>query len=317
MTPRDVTAAVKSGRLVCVRRAVYCDAEALKATTHWQDRQILVDRAASMVTGRPHVLSHDSAALRLQMQILKAQAPNTHLTSPEAIGLHAEFGIKHHLAPYHAKQVVHVEGSAVLEPARTALDIAREHGYRSGLVAVDSAYRVGATSADFRRALEAMTSWPHVRVARRAFDDGDPDTDTIAETLGRELVEELGFGGPKTQFGLAADGRVVWIDIRLGRHFFEVDGKIKLTPIADGGVAESPVDALWEEKQRQDFITGFKTGLSRMYWQDFFGSAREEAKARLRREYLDTCRRFGTDISDLAQYRPREPRRRTTWPPAA
>ena len=139
----------------------------------------------------------------------------------------------------------------------------------------------------------------------------DPDTISIAETLGRELVEELGHGRPQTQFGLAADGRVVWCDLRLGRHFFEVDGRIKLLPADAGGLADNPRKVLWEEKARQDFVTGFKTGMSRIVWDDFWGARRDQARARLDREYQDTVSRFGTDITDLAAFRPRQPRRRT------
>lgn len=81
--------------------------------------------------------------------------------------------------------------------------------------------------------------------------------------------------------------------------------------MGDGGLASrSPADVLWDEKLRQDFVTGFKTGVSRLTWADFFGSARTRAIERCRREYLDTCARFGTDVSDLAQYRPRGPRPR-------
>ena len=62
---------------------------------------------------------------------------------------------------------------------------------------------------------------------------------------------------------------------------------------------------LWAEKGRQDFITGFKLGVCRATWSDVHGPGVERAKERFRREYLDTCARFGTDVSDLAQYRPR------------
>ncbi|GAB3195085.1 hypothetical protein GCM10027062_00960 [Nocardioides hungaricus] len=59
---------------------------------------------------------------------------------------------------------------------------------------------------------------------------------------------------------------------------------------------------LWAEKRRQDFITGFKLGVSRITVTDCRSGA-AAARRRLLREYADTCARFSTDISDLAPYR--------------
>jgi hypothetical protein len=115
-------------------------------------------------------------------------------------------------------------------------------------------------------------------------------------------VHSLGIGWPTTQFGLRAEGRTVFCDVRVGRHVFELDGKVKLIPVAEGGVAASdPVDVLWAEKKRHDFITGFKLGVSRVTYRDL-GPGRQQTVLRLRREYADTVARFGTDISDLAPY---------------
>ncbi|QIK75501.1 type IV toxin-antitoxin system AbiEi family antitoxin domain-containing protein [Nocardioides piscis] len=313
-TPAYISVLVRQGRLVLVRRAVYADPQVFNANMRWDLQQLLRDRAASMVTTAEHRLSHDSSALRLGMQVLK-QDGRTHLTHTGRRGTHTRYGISHHFAPFRAVDAV--PNSPLLSPARTALDIAREHGVRSGTVAVDSALRLGATYAELDAVLQTMRHWPNRSHARAAIDLSDPDTDSVAETLARELVEELGHGRPQTQFGLAADGREVWCDLRLGRHFFEVDGRIKLTHVAQGGLATDPDKALWEEKIRQDFITGFKTGVSRIVWDDLWGAQREIAKRRLDREYADTVRRFGTDITDLAQFRPRRPRRRPTPPAAA
>jgi hypothetical protein len=61
------------------------------------------------------------------------------------------------------------------------------------------------------------------------------------------------------------------------------------------------VEVAWAQKERQDFITGFKLGVSRVTYRDL-GPGRAQAVARLRREYDDTVARFGTDIRDLAPY---------------
>jgi hypothetical protein len=113
------------------------------------------------------------------------------------------------------------------------------------------------------------------------------------------VVLDLGIGRPQTQFGLSDGSRTVWCDLRVGRHVFEFDGRLKY---AHGNPADlDPAEVVWKEKLRQDFITGFKLGVSRITTEDC-GPGRRAALARLAREYADTCRRFGTTIDDLAPY---------------
>jgi len=145
-----------------------------------------------------------------------------------------------------------------------------------------------------------MRNWPQVTTVRRVVEGADPGAESVGETLARELVEELGIGRPQTQFVVTDGSRIVWCDLRVGRQIFEFDGLVKYLPVEAGGVADRPPEeVVWDEKRRQDFICSFKLGVSRIIWEDFWGSARRRAKVRLRREYDDTVARFGTDISDL------------------
>lgn len=312
MAGHQVDSLVRSGVWVAVRRGVYAEASYVVVLTSSLQRRVLADRAASLRIAAPHALSHHSSAHLQQLEVLRERLPSTHVGRPGIVGSHLRHGVKHHLAPYRREQVVEVDGVPALDGPRTCLDIAREHGYLQGLVAADSVLRSGSSRADLERAAAAMTHWPHVTVVRDVVASASPLTDSIAESLGRDFVTELGYGVPQPQFGLTADGRTVWCDLRLGRHFFEIDGRWKLRPAAAGGFSvTTPEDTLWEEKLRQDFVTGFKTGVSRLTWDDFFGGQRARALERCRREFLDTCARFGTDISDLAQFRPRHPKPRS------
>ncbi len=259
----------------------------------------------------PHVMSHESSALELGMAILRPSVSFTHVTRPGVVGSHLRHGVKHHLAPFDDHQMAEVHGRRVLDAARTAADIAREHGMLAGTVAFDSAYRVGASPQDAARALLAMECWPEVTVARAACDASDPGSDSVGETLARGLVEELGFGRPETQFGLTDGNRTAWCDLRLGRHVFEFDGRLKYRRTEDGGVAQvDPDDVVWYEKNRQDWVCGFKLGMSRIVWDELWGDRRRVTLRRLEREYLDTVARFGTSVDDLSSYRVRRKRPR-------
>ncbi|MEV7430552.1 type IV toxin-antitoxin system AbiEi family antitoxin domain-containing protein [Nocardioides sp. NPDC092400] len=310
VSPEQVRRMVQAGSWVQVRRGVYADRETVDAHVSRKARQLLRDRAACLRVTVPHVRSHESAALELGMDVFLPQQGVTHVTRPGLQGSRNRYGIVHHLAPYLPEEQVTVAGSGarVLGPTRTALDIARYTGGRAGLVAVDSAMRLGVTRADLAVALEAKTSWPGVRRAREIVGLADPGSESVGETLARDLVNSLGFGRAETQFGLTDGRRTVWVDLRLGRHLFEFDGKVKYMRDAAAGL--DPSEVVWEEKKRQDFCCGFKLGMSRITWPDVMPSGLVAARARLRREYVDTCTRFGESIADLEPYRPRTARRR-------
>lgn len=302
---------VRTGRWIAVRRGVYADRSYVATLTGHPEQRLLADRAASLRVAAPHVLSHHSAAYLLQLPVLHEPDPVSHLTRPGIVGTHRRHDIVQHLAPYPDDQALIVRGMPVLGMARTALDIARHHGYEQGLVAADSALRMGVTRRDLMEAKSQMWCWPGSTVMHDVVASASPLSDSAGETLMRVIVESLGFGTPELQFGITADGRTAWCDMRLGRHVFEFDGMVKYLGPHDGGYAERPAtDVLREEKGRQDFLSGFKLGVSRAIWPDVFGSGIARTRERFRRDYLDTCARFGTSIDDLAPYRPRGPRPR-------
>ena len=303
VTGEDIHRWVRAGQWVAVRRGVYALAEFWEGLDARYGRPLYLARAASLAMRMPHVMSHDSAALELKMAILLPDPYVVHVTRFGVLGGRTEHGVKHHKAPFTEDQIEFVEGRPVLDRARTAVDIAREHGLTHGVVAADSAMRAGVTRSKLEAAYASMRNWANVTTVRAAVDLADPGAENVAETLGRLLVTELGIGRPETQFGLRDGRREVWCDMRVGRHIFEFDGKVKYRGTQAGGVADrSPEEVLWAEKRRQDFICGFKLGMSRIVWDDLWGRRRELARTRLLREYLDTEARFGRSIADLAPY---------------
>lgn len=315
MHDTSIRANIRQGRWVAVRRAVYADAEQW-ATLDLAGRGRLRTRAAMKTMRRAHVASHDSAADEHGLDVLRPDQELVHVTRPGVTNAWVEHGVKVHLARYAPEQVVTVDGIPVLDLARTAVDIARENGTPYGEVACDSAMRKGVTREQLMLAYEIMRSWPHVTRARAAVDYADPRAESVAETLGRILVDGLGLGDVDLQFPVRLrHGRVVWGDIRVGCHVFEVEGRIKLVPVADGGVAtESPTDVAWKLKRRERDLRDVGLGMSQIFWSDFFPPHRVEAERRLRREYADTVAMFGAQLPErmrreAAELRGRESRR--------
>jgi predicted transcriptional regulator of viral defense system len=297
-TPRELRTLVKDGGAwVTVRRGIYLHSDA------WDDlaedgRWWLRDRAADLSMARAHVLSHDSAARGLGLKLLAPTVLLSHITRPGVGGSRTDHGVKHHLAKVPPISLSAVDGVRVTGLARTALDIAREHGFAAGVVTMDSARRAGATLTGLRGELKLMRSRPGVNRARAAVDFSDQGAESPGESLARILISELGIGAPETQFPVRlADGRVVWGDLRVGCHVFEFDGRIKYQRASEGGLAtKDPGDVVWEEKKRQDATVAEGLGMSRIIWDDLFGQARDRAKIRLRGEHALTVVRHGKEL---------------------
>ncbi|MDN4173476.1 hypothetical protein QWY28_11015 [Nocardioides sp. SOB77] len=276
-----------------VRRGVYAESsvwDALDPVGRWRLR----DLAVHLTTDVEHAMSVDSAARALGLPFVMPAQPMSHLVRPGRRGTRSERGVKHHLSRRMPEPLVEVEGMTVTPLARTALDIAREHGFEAGVAACDGAMRRGVSRQVLERELDVMTSWPFITRARPAVEHADAGAENVAESYARILVAELGRGRPSTQFPVRVASGVVWCDLQLGNHVFEFDGRIKYVDQTHGGVADLPVDrVVWEEKKRQREVEAVGLGLSRIIWADFFAEGRAAARTRLLADVEISDRRFG------------------------
>jgi hypothetical protein len=217
-----------------------------------------------------------------------------HVTRPGVGGARTDHGVKHHIGRV-LPEMLTVGDLPVTNLARTALDLGREHGLDQGVGACDAAMRRGVGYDDFMGELASMRCWPRVTRARAAAEYADPGAETIGESMARLLVIELGLVGDlETQFPVLTRRGESWVDIRVGCHLFEFDGRKKYLRRAQGGVSDREAgDIVWGERTRQTEICGLGLGMSRIIWADFYGPARERAKERLRAEYAVTLARFG------------------------
>lgn len=283
------------GDWAVVRRGVYAE-RSLWESWGDDDRYRLRVRAAVLCAARPATVTHSSAAAFLGLPMRPHWRELVHVTRPGVRGGRTEGGVKHHLARFLPGDTQTTAGLTMSSLAWTAMDIGREFGFEDGVIAADAGLRLGATPTQLRSVLEVMTCWPHVTQARNAADVADGGAESIGETLTRLLVLELGIGIPETQFTIRDRGRIARVDLRVRRHLFEFDGRVKYLGRDRGGVADKPPEqVLWEEKQREDWIRNHDGGygVSRVIWPELMGRAREDTKRRLTREYLESERRYG------------------------
>lgn len=300
---RRVAVWVRQGRLVPVRRGIYTTRQLWESWDVYHARPLARIRAVERTLTLPHVLSHDSAALVHRVPLLRPQDADVHVSRLHLRGTISRAGVHHHGARYSTGQVEVVDGMAILDVPRTVADLAREHGYRAGLVAADGAMQLGVSRAELEAAAAAMAGWPESLTVNAVVADADPGAESVAETLGRELLMECGLE-PETQFPVRLPAGVAWCDLRVGRHLVEIDGRAKTRPVADGGLADRELEQLlWDERARQREICATGFGMSRLYWRDFWGRERELAKERLLRERHVTETRFGTELTaDQAEF---------------
>ena len=298
MDIRVVRGWVRRGVLVPLRHGVYTTAELWERWDEFQGRPLARIRAARLCQLVRHVVSHDSAAIVQGMRLLRPQDSAVHLSREDMRGHRSKAGVHHHGAAYLPEQVRLVAGIPVLDIPRTVMDLAREHGYRAGLVAADGALHAGVARADLRAAAQQMRGWPHSLTAYAVVDAADGGSESVGETLARELIEELGLGlEVETQFPVPVPSGVVWCDLRVGRQMVEFDGRIKYQKPEQGGVADRELERLlWDERRRERDICSHQLGLTRFVYADFWGDARTRAIARVRAEIEATNARFGTEL---------------------
>jgi hypothetical protein len=296
----DIQRLLRTGQWVALRKGHYVLAEHLATLDPYLGRPRLEARAAWMAVEKEHAISHDSAAAFLEIPTLRQVEPLIHLTRLGPPRARVRDGVKRHQSLVLLPHLQEIDGVVVLDPARTAIDIAREHGLAPGVVAIDGVRRQGVGLAELWAALEPMRHWPDVTTARAAVAASDPRAESAGESLMRLLVEELGIGPIQPQFELRDGVRWARCDLRVGRHLFEFDGRRKYERSSEGGLARDPARALWDEKTRQDWLLGYQLGMSRLIWADFWGDRRRQALERVAREFALTCARFGTSIDDLA-----------------
>lgn len=311
---RDLESLLRpTGPWVVVRRGAYAEREAWESATPEQ-RWGMRDRAAHLVMEEWHVMSHDSAARALGMPLLHPPRPLVHITREGVGGSRTKAGVKHHLTRFELPGLVAVDCLDVTGPARTALDLAREHGLTQGVVALDHVLGHGTRLSQVQRELEVMRHWPHVRTARKALDLADGRAESVPETLTRLLLLEMGHT-PDLQWPVACAGRVFWTDLRVGCHIIEVEGVSKLLPLADGGLATRPTrEVLRARENRERLIRAEGLGVSRVGWDDLFGARRLHTLRWLAADIALSAQRYGSELpahlrESAALIRRRTPRR--------
>jgi hypothetical protein len=192
---------------VRVRHGVYATRSAAEsATTDPRQAHALRVAAARTAVGRHAVASHQSAAVLHGIDLLRDPGGDAvWLTRPpgQYSGLRLE-GIHLHSARLPEQHVMTLYGVRVTTATRTVLDLARSMPFMEGVVAADSALRLGKTTeVGLAEILRASARWPGADRARRVTDFSSEDAGSALESCARVVFAEAGLPAPVLQAAIA------------------------------------------------------------------------------------------------------------------
>jgi Transcriptional regulator, AbiEi antitoxin len=252
--------AVTTGRLVRLRRGVYCDAASSAAPA--------LHAAAVTLTRRGAVVSHRSAAALHGVPMLGAVPRLPELTVAPRTGANLP-GVHLHRASLPPADVVCIDGVDVTGPARTAIDIARHHPALSAVAVMDNALHRGLVcDDDLARVIDECRCWPGIRRARAAYGLADGRSESALESVSRLRMTQLAIPAPALQTTIFDEfGRLV---ARVDFYWdeFGVYGE------ADGRAKYVDRQSLWAEKEREDELGRLGLVAARWGWDDAWRDGR-------------------------------------------
>lgn len=271
---RGILTRVKQG--VYLRRSLW---EALTPTERHRVRLVMAER----LSGPGLVFSHASAAALLGLPILGRWPSRAHVLRDCAAGGRSTRGLVRHALGLGGVPLVTVDGLTVTAPSRTVIDLATTMPFDSAVVSADAALRVDrrtglslTTPHDVRALLDGMMPFRGMRRVQAVLDASTTLSDSVAETLCRIILIELGFAAPELQAEFSdAEGFIGYADFawRHARVILEFDGLGKYSdPRYSRG--RTPAEIVILEKRREDRLRNLGFRVIRIYWDDLRDPAR-------------------------------------------
>ncbi len=249
------------------------------------ERYRLFVRSTALLSVRPLVLSHLSAAAMHGLPKIGAWPKTVHTVNPQATGgSAARFTTNHRGGP--AATPMAIAGLSCTSLARTLIDVAATSPFLVGVSMVDHALRIeqervlsamrrgvegspALTKDDLYSELATVNPRTGARKAASVIEFSNGLAANAGESLSRVRIFELGFVVPELQVCFSnIGGRDYWVDFfwRRIRKIGEFDGKHKYTRGAILGNRD-PGEVVWVEKQREDALRPHSDSFNRWDWE--------------------------------------------------
>jgi hypothetical protein len=280
-TDDELARLVRRGDWTRLRRGAYLDGALPKSLAA---RHQLLIRATLPRLGRAAVVSHQSAAVLLDLPLWGARLDTVHVTREPPAWNDSRGALRVHVARLRKDEILSLHGIRLTDPVRTVLDLARSLPFEAAVVVLDAALHNRAVNADqLQGRLFDIAGTRGSRAAARAVRFADGRSESVGESRSRILLDRLGLAPSALQFEVRDDeGRfVARTDFAWERQrvIGEFDGKVKYGRLLRPG--QDPADAVFDEKRREDDIRAEDWGVVRWTWSDL--QAPEKLARRLQR----------------------------------
>jgi predicted transcriptional regulator of viral defense system len=190
-TPDALRHAVSKGRLVRIRPGVFGAPQPKPDRAFDRRRQQLKIAALAAALANPaSVVSHGSAAAIHALSMWRHSEMPCVTVPPHFVG---DIERAHlHRAQLPSSHLTEFAGVPVTDVARTIIDVGREDGALSGVVAADSALHRGMVQlTTLWDHVRDCRGWPGIRAARRAIEFADGRSESALESASRFKLDGL------------------------------------------------------------------------------------------------------------------------------
>lgn len=216
------------------------------------------------------VVGSVSAAVMMGIPLWRTPLRQIHVVREQGQGVRSSRWIHVHRALGPIPTIL-VDGIAVTSPARTVVDCARMLPFEQGVVIADAALHAGITCpAELEQEVSCAVGLKGVGRARAVVAFADSRSESPGESRSRVLFSTSGLPPRTLQHDIPDHdgqtlGRVDFAipDLRIAGEF---DGKIKYGRLLRPG--QSPGDAIFEEKVREDAIRDAGWEVVRWVWSE-------------------------------------------------
>ena len=251
-----------------IGRGAYLSASMYSALGEEERHRVLIDSTIHAVSDDA-VLSHQSAAVVYGLPLWKTPSTGVHVTRNRRGGGRIKRRTTVHCAPI-GERVAVVDGHSLTLPVRTLIDLARTLPFEQAVVVGDAAVRrFGVGREDLEAELARAARRHGVDAARRVVRFLSGHSESVGESRSRVMLSRAGLPAPSQQGEVFEPGgrRIGRVDFHFdGIVLGEFDGRVKYGRLLKPG--QSPGDAVFAEKQREDALRDLGFQVVRWTWDD-------------------------------------------------
>lgn len=270
---KDLRAALRGCLITRIRHGAYAPASDWSAADDRRRHQLRAHAVLRSHTS-PLALSHTSAAVEHGLRLYEPDLRRIHVTSLDGSIARSTPEVVYHTGACTDDDLHAVNGQLAIEPVRAGIEAASLGSVDQGVVVLDSVVDLEmGTLDDVRRKFRELTGQPYSRKLQVVVRLVRKGANSLAETLGRQLMWRHHLPEPVLQFEVYDDrGRLVgrcdfaWPEYGLLGEF---DGMQKYGRLRREG--ETVEQAVVREKTREDAlreITGWL--MIRIIWPELF-----------------------------------------------